>query len=381
MKSPTELALKLRRQWENAANRETRLIGGKNAWPVVVSIGSPAPRLMVSDLDAVKRHVDQWRRVKVGEVIWEAISYRATSSPVEMPVQWKLRRPTEWIDACADRSIRNEFEAMTVFVEQTAPLFHSLLIRRRSVWRSSRVEEIVQATRLAMVLEPGCAAGKPMRALSLEGIDTKFFERNARLVTALLDARYDGEVSQIGLETFLGAITEGDHWLLVIDLDGTLLPFQRQRVRSSELRNATLPGERLLIVENETCQHQIPDIPKTIAVLGAGFDLGWTEGRWLRGKQIGYWGDVDTWGLQFLAKARLTLRHLEALMMTLEVYEQHAEAAVPEPVIAGTDLPTGLNEREKALYERLLKEPRGRLEQEFLPEKFIQEAILLWASR
>ena len=96
-----------------------------------------------------------------------------------------------------------------------------------------------------------------MRTLSLEGVDTKFFERNARLVTTLLDARYDGEVSQIGLETFLGAVTEGDHWLLVMDLDGTLLPFQKQRVRSSELRDIALPGERLLIVENECCQHQI----------------------------------------------------------------------------------------------------------------------------
>ena len=115
--------------------------------------------------------------------------------------------------------------------------------------------------------------------------------------------------------------------------------------------------------------------------LGAGFDLSWTEGHWLKEKHIGYWGDIDTWGLQFLAKARLTLGHLDALMMAPEVYEQHADAAVPEPVIAGTDLPTGLNEREKALYKRLLKEPRGRLEQEFLPEKVIREAIRTWVNR
>ena len=36
------------------------------------------------------------------------------------------------------------------------------------------VREVVQATRLAMALEPNCAAGRPLRTLSLEGIDTSF---------------------------------------------------------------------------------------------------------------------------------------------------------------------------------------------------------------
>lgn len=380
MKSPADLKLKLKRQWEVAAHREARLLGGENGWPIVVSIGQPSPQLMASDLDAVRRHVDLWRSVKVGEVEWEEIGYRATSAPVELPVRWKLRQPTEWIEACADRSICFEFEAMSVFAQQADPLFHTLLVRQRSLWRGKAIGEVVQAARLAMALEPGCATEMPLRTLSVEGIDTKFFERNGRLVTALLDARYDGEVSRIGLETFLGAYTEGENWLLVLDLDGTLLPFRKLRIRSSELRDTPLPGERLLIVENEHCQHRIPDIPSTIAVLGTGFDLSWTQGHWLQEKQIGYWGDIDTWGLKFLAKARLALPHLNAVKMSTEVYEQYAEAAVIEPVNAGTDFPTGLNESEKALYQRLLEEPKGRLEQEFLPENFIREALVSWAN-
>ncbi|QDT27852.1 hypothetical protein Enr10x_31870 [Gimesia panareensis] len=380
MKSPAELTLSLRRQWENADKRETRLLGGENAWPVIHSIGLPTSKEMFSDLDSVKRHVNEWRQVNVGEVIWEGVRYRATSGPVEMPVQWKLQQPTEWINACADQTIHNEFKSLTLLAEQTDPLFHSLLIRRRSLWLSKRLDEVVQAAHLAMELESGCAAGTPLRAISLGGIDTKFFERNARLVTALLDTRFDDEVSRIGIEAFLGAISEGDHWLLLMDLDGSLLPFRRQRVRSSELRESILPGKRLLIIENESCQHQLPDVPETIAVLGSGFDLGWIEGHRLQERKIGYWGDIDTWGLQFLAKARLTVQQLDALMMTSEVYEQHSYAAVPEPIIAGVDLPTGLSNPERALYKRLLKEPKGRLEQEFLPQKFIRETILSWAN-
>ncbi len=380
MKTPAELKLKLSRQWENSATREARLLGGEDAWPVIVSIGKPKPKHMASELDAVKHHIEQWRRVKIGAVLWEAIPYRATSGAVEVPVQWKIRQPTEWIEACADRRVRGEFEAMTVFAQSADPLFHPLLIRQRSLWRHKSQEEVLQATRLALALEPGCAAERPLRALSIEGIDTKFFERNARLVTKLLDARFDGEVNRIGLETFLGALSESDHWLLVVDLDGGLLPFQKQRVRSCELRETPLPGQRLLIVENEKCQHQLPNLPNTIAVLGAGFDLSWTEGSWLEAKQIGYWGDIDTWGLKFLASARSALPHLSALMMAPETYDLYAAAAVSEPVVADTDLPPGLKPPEQELYRRLLHEPRGRLEQEFLPERYIQETIRTWAN-
>jgi hypothetical protein len=380
MKSPAELRIVLRRQWEASVIREARLLGGSDAWPIVASIGRPKPRAIASDLDSVRRHVDDWRRVTIGEVIWAAISYRATSNPVEMPLYWRLRQPTEWVAACADRSMREEFDSMSVFIEQTDACFHSLLIRRRALWHTKTIDEILQATRLALTLEPRCAGNKPLRTLSLEGIDTKFFERNSRLVTALLDARFDGEVSRIGLETFLAATSEGDHWLLVMDLDGSLLPFQKQRVRSSELKCKPLPGTRILIVENETCQHLLPNVPEAIAVLGSGFDLQWTEGRWLHSRHIGYWGDIDTWGLQFLAAARQRLPHVGALMMTPDIYEQNLEAAVPEPIVAAAEAPAGLTDVERMLYERLVTERRGRLEQEFLSAATVREAIDDWCD-
>ena len=118
--------------------------------------------------------------------------------------------------------------------------------------------DVEQALRLVLQLQPGFADGLPLRALPIIGNDTKFFERNERFLLALLDIRFDGEASRQGLEAFLGAYAERGHWLLVIDLDGSLLPFAQLRVRASELSRQSLPGNHLLIVENETCQHQLP---------------------------------------------------------------------------------------------------------------------------
>ena len=209
---------------------------------------------------------------------------------------------------------------------------------------------------------------------------SQMFGQYSRLVTSLLDVRFDGEVSRLGLETFLGAFVEGSHWLLVVDLDGSLLPFPRQRVASSDLPDVHLPGARLLIVENETCYHQLPELPETIAILGTGFDLDWTASAGFKNKLVGYWGDIDTWGLQFLAKARSNLPHIKALMMSEQIYDAHHRQAVAEPVVAGTDVPDGLLEDERKLYHRLLKEPVGRLEQEFVPSDVVCASLNKWAG-
>ncbi|MGE3637382.1 MAG: DUF3322 domain-containing protein [Pirellulales bacterium] len=378
MKSPAELKAKLRRQWENRSVREARLLGAEDAWPVALSIGRPSATLLNSDLDAVKRHVDSWMRLKVGDVVWESIQYRAVHETVRIPTLWKLNRPSEWVEACGDPVMRYEFESLATLVECTDPVFHSLFVRRRSLWRNRALDEIVLAARVAMALTPGVAAGRPLRALSIVGIDTKFFERNAGLVTALLDVRFDDEVGEIGLHAFLGAMMEGDHWLLVIDLDGTLLPFRQQRVRSSELGARMPPGNRLLIVENEKCQYLLPTVPDTIAVLGAGFNLGWTQAEWLSAKHVAYWGDIDTWGLLYLAKVRTNIGHVKALMMTSEIFDMHAHATVHERVIADETPPIGLTETEESLHKRLLSETNGRLEQEFIPVQVVQSAITGW---
>lgn len=378
VKSPAELRFTLRRQWENASRREARLLGTPGAWPILLSIGRPSARMLKNDLDALKRHIDAWRAVNVGEVVTESIRYRQAADPISIPTVWKLSKPSEWIDAIADKMVRKEFETLGRIVAGVDRTFHSLFVRKRTLWLNRSEDEVILAAALAMNLEPGCIGGRSLRTVIYPGIDTKFFERNAALITAMLDVRYEGEVSKLGLETFLNSHRDDDHWLLILDLDGGLLPFKKLRVRSSELRQRPLPGNRLIVVENESCQHQLPQAADTIAVLGAGFDLNWTDTAWLHSKRVAYWGDLDTWGLSFLAKVRSTVPHVEPLMMSTAVYEAYCSSAVREPVPAGSTIPSGLTHEEAALYQALLNSEHGRLEQEFLPSEYVHRSITNW---
>ena len=381
MKTPEVLAAKLARQWSDAAIRESRLLSPET-WPIKLSIGRPGPELLQNDPAVVRDHLQRWRTVTVGEVTWVSSGYRATSEALEIPEYWQIHSPSQWVEACNDKSISNEYNRLGRIVNAIDPIFHPLIVRQRNQVMARSPEEVIRAAEVAMLLSPGCAGGLPLRALSISGCDSKFFERNRSLLQQMLIQRFGELAQKCTLEQFLGAQETGDHWLLVVPLDEGLLPFEQQRIRASELFNSALPGTHVLIVENERCLYLLPNTPKTIAVLGSGLNLGWLKAGWLQQRQVGYWGDIDTWGLLMLARAKAACPTLQPLMMDMETFAQNApDSAVFEPETAGDQIPEELNSSEQSLYRYLLSQERGRLEQEFIPKMAVESSIQSWFSQ
>lgn len=380
MKSPETLITKLTRQWHDPEIRAQRLLS-REPWPLQLAIGKPNPRALTDTLEQVRTHVHAWRTITVGRVHWENIVYRSASDAVAIPLYWIIDKPSEWIAAIRDDNIASEFQSLAKIVAGTHPEFHALLVRQYASIKEKPIDDVIRACELARQLTPGCACGAPLRAMSFQGIDSKFFERHRSLLTKLLDLRFAGLASELGLEGFLDAASENDHWLLVADLDGRFLPFKYIRVSDRDLLSTALPATQILIVENERCLHQLPALNDTIAILGAGLNLSWMKSAWLSEKKIAYWGDIDTWGLTMLARAREHQPSLTALLMTSEVfYPFHGKNAVPEPKPADTQTPATLSTAEQALYLQLLQEKNGRLEQEFLPKNLVAETLVKWSA-
>lgn len=378
MKSPDEIARTLARQWHNADWREKRLID-QGGWPLEFSIGRPLPSLLTHQTAQVREHIARWRAVVVGRVEWEDVSFRSAAEPVSLPLKWWISSPEEWAKGSDDELVRLELFRLRYLLDHVDSIFHSLLVRQRGLWRNRESDDVVLAAKLALKLEPGIAAGAPLRSIALAGIDSKFIERNEGVLTALLDVRFGGQVSELGLTGFLDAADESDHWLLVAPLTQDLLPFSQQRIRARELRETPLPAGRILLVENERCLYRLPKLTDAIAVLGSGLDLAWLQADWLNQRRLGYWGDMDTWGLRMLARARILKPHLEPLLMNKVLFEQQAATlAVREPTVAGSDPPEGLTSHERIFYEYLLGQEKGRIEQEFLPLQMVEKALSDW---
>lgn len=376
MKSPTELQTKLRNQWDNAELRESRLLSS-TAWPVPLSIGLPSATTIKQNMPALRAHLKSWRTVQTGKVEWKSISYRDTSDPIDIPVVWQINTPSEWITACDDARIDGEFKALERIIRNSDSLFHSTILRQRSQVLSRSPEEVILICQVAMELKEGYAEGKPLRALSICGCDTKFIERNHHLITTLVALRYGEQVKDLGLEKFLKAEDGDNHWLLVVPLAPNVLPFKQLRLQASELRKTSLPCKNILIVENEHCLYQLPEIEDTIAIFGAGLNLSWMQSEWLSSRNIGYWGDMDTWGLNMLATARSYQDHLIPLMMNRETFERFRSYAVEELSPYSEEPPSNLTIEEREFYQFLFSLEKGRLEQEFLPIAYVHEQFQL----
>lgn len=398
MKSPQQITIQLAHKWQRSGWREANLLPGSSTWPLQLSIGAPSAQHFLSAGPAVLEHLQAWRAISQdgpGSVQWAPRSYRGSVAPIDVPLQWTLPRPSDAIAAISRLAGREhadvvaDHQALATVLSQVDAVFHRLLLRRLGVWRHLPADQVVTACRVAMQLEPGCAQGKPLRAMAVAGNDSKFFERMDSLLKALLDERFNGEASRQGLTAFLAANPEGEHWLLVVPLADGLLPFRRQRVTATELmvvspfsaepRVCDTSPRRILLVENERSLHQLPTpLPGTVAILGSGLNLSWLAAPWLKQHDVAYWGDIDTWGLAMLSAARHHLPQVHPLLMDRATFEAHADLAVSEPVPC-EELPITAPHAELAQHLRGLG--RGRLEQEFLPPAVVHAAVAAWLSQ
>lgn len=379
MHSPATLALKLARQWHNNQTRCERLLSPA-AWPLELKIALPQATEVAQQAAAVRQHIETWRQQKIGEVVWIKRRYRDAAEPLELPQWWRIRKPSEWVAACDSPQIAQDYDLLNAVIPESEPLFHEFLVSQLNRIRSCSSTELTQIVKTASALQPGAAHGQPLRSLSLLGTDSKFFERHQSLITRLLDLRFADQVSAMGLEAFLQATSSKTHWLLLYSSDAGLLPYQQIRVRSSELQQRGVAAHSLLLVENEQCLHLLPEMPDTLVILGSGNNLSWLHNAWLADKQLGYWGDIDSWGFAMLAQARLQQPHLQALLMDLETYQQHQGKAVSEAVSYSLQTPAGLLPEEAEMYQFLIAQDKARLEQEFIAANWVHNVLIRWLS-
>lgn len=377
LKSPRDFADKLAKQWQRRELRVARWFAEAGAFPIELTIPAPNAR-RVEQLQDIKAHLAHWRQVTVGEVHWEDKNYRALAAPLVVPRRWQLQTMNDWLSACRDASVKREYQHYQQITQSVAEDFHRLLLEQKRWVVARDADAVIRACRLAEQLSPDIAGGAPLRALSFAGVDSKFFERHRQLITALLDQRFSGTASRMGLEDFLGA-GKDEHWVTLADLDGGLLPFGQQKIRVSELQQRGLAPEiKLLVVENVQVTHLLPRLPKTLAILGTGLDLAWLSADWVARRDIVYWGDIDTWGLAMLARARHYQPTLRAVLMGVDCFDAHRDKAVAEPATADDyirDIWNVLTPAEQSLYQQLKSREHGRLEQEFIPAERVAEAL------
>lgn len=148
------------------------------------------------------------------------------------------------------------------------------------------------------------------------------------------------------------------------------------------LAHLKLNFEHVIICENEICYLNLPAITNSIAIFGSGYKVGLlSELPWLKDKDIIYWGDIDTHGFNILNSFREALNYsfkdshydaslkVRTMLMDIDTLNSNKHYIVQESESVSTFLAT-LKGKEYLCYEALINHSMGkqvRLEQELIP--------------
>lgn len=216
--------------------------------------------------------------------------------------------------------------------------------------------------------------GLHLRQIDVPGVDTKFIEAHRTVLTDWLDAtlapdRIDTSAPRSDFVRRFGFEPKPDYVRArTLDPDNPLIgPFRESWLRVDELTRHPLPGRHVLVVENETTYLALPPLPDTLSLWGGGYAVGrLADLPWLSGRDLIYWGDIDTHGFAILNRLRTRFPHTRSVLMDESTLHKHRTQWVQEKDPTHANLPA-LTAAEAQLFHLLAGEglgPAVRLEQE-----------------
>lgn len=214
------------------------------------------------------------------------------------------------------------------------------------------------------------------------GVHTKFIEEKKAIIKHLLDYLIEDYVNrdEDDFEKRFGLkYKEPLIRLRILDEDISRKYFSGLTdisIPQSDINNLNIDPDRVFIIENKTSFSNIfnfltlPLLRRTMAIFGNGFQLSLLKDtKWLKDKQIIYWGDIDPHGFQMLSQMRSYFPQTQSLMMDFETFNAFQEFVVQgsETIVSHLD---NLIPKEDMLFKHLLSTKQNRLEQEKINQAF-----------
>lgn len=220
-----------------------------------------------------------------------------------------------------------------------------------------------------------------IRQLPIE-VHTKFIEENVALMQSLLDFLIPDHIRSADQKRFAERyFLKYDEPLIRIRfLDQTGLLEGRLKdisIPLSDFKQISFPVENVLIAENKMNFLTLPSLPSAMSIWsGGGFNISHLENiRWLIGKNIFYWGDIDAHGFQILHQLRNYYSEAKSIMMDRRTFDLYNEFTVNGPVNKSETLSL-LTDEEAHVYKYLQTlDKKNRLEQEKLPQAYVNQIL------
>ena len=374
---PNQVFVQLRKkEWDNRRHLKQRL-RNQSAFPIEISLKAPTGQQAFSDMQHFHVFFTVWKNFVYPDlVVWQQRKYQQLAEQL-VPVKLVIPNLNVLVELLGQqKQLKHWMDKISVFLQQNfvqpqheQVLFETLIEYLEQLEQYSEQDWHLLMSLIAQ-LKANMGAGHYLRALPLQQVDTKFLECNLVLVEAICNVLHEGEVQALGgLLAWLNCLDRPKGWLTI----KPLCPQVQQRLgglpifqlSSDVLAQFELPAERIIVVENIQSGLALPSLNNSIVVCGGGKNIAWMDAGWLKQKQVSYWGDIDSEGLNILSMVRQKVPHLKALMMDEATVLQFEDKMVDEPDSVFSE-PQYLTETELILFHQLRNRRyyNRRLEQE-----------------
>lgn len=371
MRTPEQVRDRLAIAW---TRNWTGWLGGGGDWPLVMPLDAPTEARASRHWTEFVRWLECWQAYPGPGRVRHAIRSWPRRGAQTIPTHIEFGSPSDVSRALGGQRLADFTRADARMTDRAAawPECGGVL-RSHADWLASLSDEdFERAVRVIDWLADHPDCGLYPRQIPVEGVDTKWVERNAGPVGSLLADRLGAPRGP--LATVAGL--QGDlpkRRLRVLDpaLRAKVGGFSDLTVRIDELARLDLGAPVIVVIENLQSLLACADQPGVIAVAGGGFaaaELG--QIPWLHERHVVYWGDIDQAGFEILARLRGQLPHTRSCLMDEQTLLAHRGLWVVDPTPAKQALPLNLTPDELRVAQGLASGTWGlgvRLEQERIP--------------
>jgi len=149
-------------------------------------------------------------------------------------------------------------------------------------------------------------------------------------------------------------------------------------IPASDFASLNIAARHVFITENDVNGLAFPNVAEAIVVFGLGYSLDLLHSAsWLSGRNLYYWGDIDTHGFAMLDRLRANFPNARSLLMDRGTLLAHRALWVREDVPYRAAL-SRLDRDEQMLFEDLVHDRLGekvRLEQERVSYALLEETL------
>lgn len=382
--TPADIRQQVQRLWEDGRLLAAR-INGEALFPFEVRLRQPSIADIGAQFDAVRGWIRALEAGQGYQIAWRDINHRQTGRN-QLPERAIVASEQDALRLIGHGAESRRFDQLAAATLDVFPQLRPWLARRALV----ALDQAAQWPRILAILHWFVAHPQPgiyLRQLDIEGVDSKFIEARKGLLIELLDQVLEAGAIRpdaVGARQF-----EARYGLLakpplvrmrILDPSLTIGGLSDLSMPVSQFAQLQIGAARVFITENEINGLAFPDTPGAIVVFGGGYGvLRLADIAWLGGRDVFYWGDIDTHGFAILDRLRASVPHARSLLMDAATLHAHRSLWGSEDIDKRYTGELGrLTVDEHAVFQALRDDVFGerlRMEQERIGFRWVRDAV------